>query len=120
MDYEVAPRQHKFSERPDNGIQRLPVKLPGGKVKFIGSREGAGHTSDDTSEESDEERKEVHPIKPVDDVSTGARFGRAAVVDIIGMKDKVTRIAAAKEQIAGICQDILSDPENGVRLACVL
>jgi nucleolar complex protein 3 len=88
-------------------------------VKFIGSREEAGHISDDTGEESDEERKEVQPINRVDDVSTGARFGRAAVVDIIGTKDRDTRIAAAKEQIAGICQDILSDPEQGVRLALV-
>lgn len=51
----------------------------------------------------------------VEDVSTGARFGRPAVIDIIGNKSRTARIQGAKDQIAGICQEIIADPENSVR-----
>ena len=50
----------------------------------------------------------------VEDVSTGARFGRPAVVDVIAQKSRKARIQGAKEQIAGLCQEILGDPENSV------
>ena len=66
-------------------------------------------------EESAEGDTEVATLPKVEDVSTGARFGRPAVVDVIGQRSRKARIQGAKEQIAGLCQEILGDPENSVR-----
>ncbi|KAH9946186.1 nucleolar complex-associated protein 3 [Epithele typhae] len=67
------------------------------------------------SESADEEAAAAsHP--KVDDVSTGARFGRPAVVDVISQKSRKARVQGAKEQIAGLCQEIMGDPENSLGL----
>ncbi|CAE7127135.1 unnamed protein product [Rhizoctonia solani] len=56
----------------------------------------------------------VSDTKPpvIEDVATGARFGRPAVRDIVSQKSRKARIEAAKEQLASICQDIMAEPEN--------
>jgi nucleolar complex protein 3 len=56
----------------------------------------------------------------VEDVATGARFGRPAVRDIIQQKSRKARIEAAKEQLASICQEIMAEPENSVSFSCPL
>ena len=88
------------------------------KIDFNAAMKRARATA--FEEEEEEESEEEEPEAPqdsfkVEDVSTGARFGRPAVVDVIMMKSRKARIQAAKEQIAGICQEIVSDPENSVR-----
>lgn len=118
MPYEVEPRKRRKSwdSEEETGIERLPIKLQNGKVQHTGVKVAAPvpFSEDEESEEVEEETIEV-PRPNVEDVSTGARFGRLAVVDLISIKSRKARIQAAKEQLASICQDIIADPENGVR-----
>ncbi|TCD69731.1 hypothetical protein EIP91_006498 [Steccherinum ochraceum] len=122
MPYEVAPRKRKVAwqldEEKDKGISRLPIKLADGSVQtssakvFLPQEEKAESESEFESDEED-----TRPSRPVvEDVSTGARFGRPAVVDVIGNKSRKVRLQLAKEQLAGICQEIISDPENSLGL----
>ncbi|TFK54919.1 nucleolar complex-associated protein 3 [Heliocybe sulcata] len=97
-------------------VKRLPIKLADGRIQ---KSEGQVRVApeDDESEEEDSERSEEEAEVPqVEDVSTGARFGRPAVVDIISKKSRKARVEAAKEQIASICQEIVADPENSLGL----
>lgn len=123
MPYEVEPRKRRKSwdSEEETGIQRLPIKLQNGMVQRTGLKVAvtASFSGDDESEEIEEEAIEVHRPN-VEDVSTGARFGRLAVVDLISIKSRKARIQAAKEQLASICQDIIADPENGVRYLSLL
>jgi nucleolar complex protein 3 len=117
MAYEKIPRKKKVSwdDEKKSGIQRLPIKLPDGRIQETGriavppSDIDSDSSSGDSSLDDDEGE-----TRKVEDVSTGARFGRPSVVDVVGTKSRIARIQAAKEQIAGICQEILADPENSV------
>ena len=92
-------------------VSRLPIKLANGRVEKTGDREGSVETTT-ASDSSAGEEEEAQP--PRNDVTTGARFGRPAVADILMTKSRRLRVQAAKEQIAGICQDIIAEPEIGV------
>ena len=118
MDYELAPRKHSEQGKDKAaGVQRLPIKLADGRIRETGrNQKQKEETSESESEES--EHEELPPPRIREDVSTGARFGRAAVVDVIGTKSRKERIHLAKEQIGELCQSIVSDPENNVR--CLL
>jgi len=96
------------------GVSRLPIKLPNGTIVETGERIVQEEESE--SEEEDNIPAHQEPERRVEDVATGARFGRPAVATIIGTSSRQRRIQMAKEQIAGICQDILADPENSVSL----
>lgn len=123
MPYEAKPRKRRPEWEPesekDKGIERLPIKLADGRIQKTNAKvylpkEGQDDVSED---ESSDEAYPEPPHKPVvEDVSTGARFGRPAVVDVVGHKSRKARIQLAKEQIASICQEIVSDPENSVRI----
>ena len=119
MPYEAMPRKRRPSwepeEKKEKGVERLPIKLSDGRILKSGDKVMLGR---EESEESDDESEEEEPIpeQKVEDVSTGARFGRPAVVDVIGNKSRKARIQGAKEQIAGICQEIVADPENSVNI----
>jgi nucleolar complex protein 3 len=114
MPYETNPRIRRPSwdieDKP--AIKRLPIKLADGHIRQTGVRFSALHSAENERQQP-EEKASQDPTR-VEDVSTGARFGRAAVVDVVGIQSKKERIQRAKEQIAGICQEILSDPENNV------
>lgn len=117
MPYETAPRiSQAFQEPKQKRVQRLPIKLTDGRVQELGVKSTIVDSED--SEDDDEEEEESPPVaqssRKVDDVSTGARFGRAAIVDVITRTSRKARIQEAKNQIAGICQDIISDPESSV------
>lgn len=118
MPYESAPRnQHRsWDLQKDHAVQSLPIKLANGHIQKTGSKNmvlpSVDVENDGESEES--ERLEINERERVEDISTGARFGRTAVVDIIGNKDRKTRLQGAKDQIAGICQEIVAEPENSV------
>lgn len=119
MSYEKAPRKRRPEWEPTKteGVQGLPIKLADGRVRQTGTKVATAPVvipDEDTSEEEVEE--EDSRTKRMDDVSTGARFGRPAVVDVVGNKSQSARIHGAKEQIAGICQEIVADPENSVRI----
>ncbi|TFK42615.1 nucleolar complex-associated protein-domain-containing protein [Crucibulum laeve] len=121
MPYETAPRKRRPSwEAPEKReIQRLPIKLADGKIQKSGSKSIAQVDKDSEDDQADmESEKENQTVehKPLDDVSTGARFGRTGVLDIVGVKSRKSRIAGAKVQIASICQEILADPENSLGL----
>lgn len=117
MSYEVAPRKRRPSWDPESekekGVERLPIKLANGRIqksntKVFFPQEEAESSSDESEPPPQEE------VSRVEDVSTGARFGRPAVLDVISKKSRKARVQAAKEQIAGICQEIVADPENSV------
>jgi nucleolar complex protein 3 len=118
MSYEAVPREQQPADRntEPKGILRLPIKLADGRIQNAG--QAHLHALIDSEESSsEEEEQEPIPTAPLktEDVATGARFGRAAVIDIITIKSRKSRIQAAKTQIAGICQDILAEPEDSVR-----
>jgi nucleolar complex protein 3 len=116
MPYETAPRPRRpsWDEDSDYEVQRLPIKHSDGRVENVGVK--LRKTRDQSSEESDEEEpaKELTP-EPREDATLGSRFGRRSVVDLVTTKSRKERIHAAKEQIASICQEIIGDPEDGVR-----
>jgi nucleolar complex protein 3 len=117
MPYESAPRKPSSAwEREEQSqIQRLPIKLADGKIKEIGTKPVKSKARELVEEgSSDEERDESPEITRVEHVSTGARFGRASVADVLNTKSRKAKVEQAKEQIAGICQEILADPENSV------
>ena len=119
MPYETAPRKRRPSWEPESdkgqGIERLPIKLSDGRVLKTKSKVYLPQEEkEDSSDESDSSPPEEEESR-VEDVATGARFGRPAVVDVVGQKSRKARVQAAKEQIAGICQEIVADPENSVR-----
>ena len=117
MAYESAPRKPSSAwEREEQSqIQRLPIKLADGKIKEIGAKPVKSAARELVEEESsDEEQDEPPEITRVEDVSTGARFGRASVADVLNTKSRKAKVELAKDQIAGISQEILADPENSV------
>lgn len=119
MPYETAPRKRRpsWESSANQGIQGLPIKLADGRIQKTGAKLKQLPTSEDTEDESEDANEEEDEQTPRrEDVSTGARFGRPAVVDIIGNKSRAARIQGAKDQIASICQDIMADPENSVCL----
>lgn len=118
MPYETSAhtRRHLWNS-PKSEVQRLPIKLPDGRIKGIGTKVITAKTVTVSSEDEDSSMSgpESEPETPkVEDVSTGARFGRVSVVEVLQTKSRRHRIEMAKVQIAGICQDILADPENSV------
>jgi nucleolar complex protein 3 len=123
MPYEVAPRKRRpsWNSDDDHNIHHLPTKLPDGRIQKSVSKPTALHAvdglddwTDDDAAEQVQKQAEMDARYHVEDVSTGARFGRPAVIDIIGNKSRKARIQGAKDQIAGICQEIIADPENSV------
>ncbi|KAG5654528.1 hypothetical protein H0H81_001169 [Sphagnurus paluster] len=119
MAYEKAPRRRHLSWEPESGkaVKGLPIKLPNGQIQASGMKlMSIPIVKPDEDSEKDEQELEELSVRRVDDVSTGARFGRTAVVDIVGNKSRAARIHGAKEQIAGICQEIVADPENSLGL----
>ncbi|KAF8212271.1 nucleolar complex-associated protein-domain-containing protein [Mycena galopus ATCC 62051] len=117
MPYETAPRKRRpsWESPPDQGIQKLPIKLPDGRIQKTGTKLKLLPTSEDTDEESEDDA-EVPEEPRREDVSTGARFGRPAVVDVVANKSRTARLQGAKDQIASICQEIMADPENSLGL----
>ncbi|EAU88570.2 nucleolar complex-associated protein 3 [Coprinopsis cinerea okayama7 len=116
MPYELKPRVVKVKDDPkEREVQRLPIKLPDGKVKSSGTRAVLTDGSEDEESEEESEIEGPAPIK-IEDGSTGARFGRPAVADVLKTSSRKLRVQLAKEQIAGICNDILADPENSLVL----
>lgn len=117
MPYESVPRARRASWDSDQntGVERLPIKLSNGKIQKTGVKFRLGR------EEADESDDEVAAPPPTDtgykpeDIATGARFGRRSVVEVVTTKSRKARIHGAKEQLASICQEIVSDPENSVR-----
>jgi nucleolar complex protein 3 len=118
MEYESRPRQRRNSWEPEEGkgVSRLPIKHADGRIQKSTQKVVVAPESPEESEESEDE-PEPEPVRPMrDDVATGARFGRPAVVDVISKGSRKDRIQAAREQIASICQEILGDPENSVHI----
>jgi hypothetical protein len=117
MPYETIPRKQPTALEAPDEVKRLPIKLANGKIQETGTKSIASRpppSEKDSDDDSESEPEEMS--RKVEDVSTGARFGRPAVVDVLQTKSRKHRVEMAKEQIAGICQDILADPENGVSL----
>jgi nucleolar complex protein 3 len=115
QSYERLPRKAGGAakvEKKQKMVSRLPIKLPSGQIQQTGVREGSVQTDEDMVGAKDA-YPQKHP-KPAKRDFSGAGFGRASVADVVRIGSRLERIQSAKEQIAGICQDILSEPENGV------
>ena len=116
MPYETQPRKQQKWD-PDEGkeIKGLPIKLADGKILQTGSKAVTTRAPSESPEpSSSEEEQDELPEQKVEDVSTGARFGKPAVVDVLKTSSRKAKIEGAKNQIASICQEILADPENCV------
>ncbi|KAJ8594323.1 nucleolar complex-associated protein 3 [Rhizopogon salebrosus TDB-379] len=121
MPYERVPRrpQGTSEAKKDRHVQGLPIKSADGRIHATGKTTAALPSSDEEGSDSDEsvEEQEIPvEVNKIDDVSTGARFGRPAVIDVVGNKSRTTRIQGAKDQIASICQEIIAEPENSLGL----
>jgi nucleolar complex protein 3 len=116
MSYEAVPRRRRPSwSDGEVVIDRLPIKLRDGKIKRTGPKLVIHAQSEEESEEHPPEQwPEPEPTR--EDITTGARFGRLSVIDVISNPSRKLRIQLAKEQIANICQEIVADPENSVRV----
>jgi nucleolar complex protein 3 len=117
MSYEAVPRRRRPSwSEEDVVIDRLPIKHRDGKIERTGPKLVI-------RAQSEEEREEDSPVRipeleaAREDITTGARFGRLSVIDVISNPSRKLRIQTAKEQIASICQEIVADPENSVRVS---
>ncbi|CAE6421607.1 unnamed protein product [Rhizoctonia solani] len=115
LPYEKAGRPRPPS--PKRQAERLPIKLGDGRIQSTGAREVLSD-SEGQEESEEDESVAVSETKPpvIEDVATGARFGRPAVRDIVGQKSRKARIESAKEQLASICQEIIAEPENSLGL----
>ncbi|KAJ4487994.1 nucleolar complex-associated protein-domain-containing protein [Lentinula aciculospora] len=116
MPYEVAPRKLQERSRTEiEGPERLPIKLKDGTIQKTGRTNVPlpVETRSETSQ-SEDEILDDEPVR--DDAATGARFGRLSVIDVLETKSRRARVQIAKDQIASICQAVLSDPENSLSL----
>ncbi|KAF8311250.1 NOC3p-domain-containing protein [Clavulina sp. PMI_390] len=115
--YVRKQKKPAYSET-ETGAERLPIKMPDGKLKkrgYLPVQEVEGSSDeDDGIEDATRAMEQLAP--PREDISTGARFGRPAVTAVIGTKSRKARIQAAKEQLASICQEVVADPENSIGL----
>lgn len=120
MPYETGTRKTTDTWKSDpekkKGIERLPIKLADGHIQKSKSKVFLDVEEESVEESEEEETSVPEPRSRVEDVATGARFGRLAVVDVVSIKSRKARVEAAKEQIAGISQEIVADPENSVRV----
>lgn len=114
MPYETVPRKARANSAEPTEVSRLPIKLANGKILKTGMKAVTTKTVQQPEESEESEEEEEEEPRKVEDVATGARFGRPAVVDVLSTKSRSHRIALAKDQIAGICQEIMADPENSV------
>ncbi|CAE6517704.1 unnamed protein product [Rhizoctonia solani] len=116
LPYEIAGRPRPPS--PKRQTERLPIKLGDGRIQSTGARE-VQSDSEENEESEEDDNMTVSDTKPpvIEDVATGARFGRPAVRDIVNQKSRKARIEAAKEQLASICQEIMAEPENSEIMA---
>lgn len=119
MSYEAVPRPRRPSwSDGEIVIDRLPIKLRDGKIKRTGPKlviQSQTHSEEESEEHSPERWPEPGPAR--EDITTGARFGRLSVIDVLSNSSRKLRIQLAKEQIANICQEIVADPENSVRVS---
>jgi len=112
--YERLPRKVggiKDTEGKARLVPRLPIKLPSGQIQQTGVRQGSTESSDDGEEPDPPPQK---PLKQNKRYFAGTMFGKASVGDVIRIQPRPERIQSAKEQIAEICQEIMSEPEKGV------
>ncbi|KAI0064596.1 nucleolar complex-associated protein 3 [Artomyces pyxidatus] len=119
MSYEAVPRKRRPSwsdEERRKTVERLPIKLGDGRIQKSGGKVIVGPEEEEDESEEEGLAEEEHPEPQREDVATGARFGRASVLDVVTTKSRKLRIQGAKEQIAGICQEIVADPENSLGL----
>ncbi|KAF9480132.1 NOC3p-domain-containing protein [Pholiota conissans] len=116
MPYETVPRKQRVETDKPTEVERLPIKLANGKFLKTGTKTVTSKTVVVQEESSEDESEEEEEPQRVEDVATGARFGRPAVVYVLQTKSRKRRIEMAKDQIAGICQEIMADTENSLGL----
>lgn len=104
-------------------VERLPIKLADGRLIQTGVQD-LPHAYDIEEEESElsgpSEAEQDGRSLNAEDRFTGTRFGRLAVFDVVSQGSRKRRIEVAKDQIASICQEIVVNPENSVRVGRIL
>ncbi|KAI9458484.1 nucleolar complex-associated protein 3 [Russula earlei] len=116
MSYETVSRRRR-QPWPEGEvvIDGLPIKLRDGQIKRTGPKLVIQAQSEEKSDDSPSERR-LEPEQTREDITTGARFRRLPIIDVISNPSRKLRIQIAKEQIASLCEDIVSDPENSLGL----
>ncbi|KZO99597.1 NOC3p-domain-containing protein, partial [Calocera viscosa TUFC12733] len=121
QSYELKGRKRRREWEEDDTpkpIGRLPIKLANGQVKRLKDLDGRPAPPPVQEEESSEEERVEEEVQEerTNNVATGNRFGRPAPSVVLSLPTRAERVGRAKEQIAGICQDIMADPENNLGL----
>jgi nucleolar complex protein 3 len=108
-------------ERPV--VERLPIKLADGRLIQTGVKDlPRAYDIEEYETESSEPSEAEQDGRSLNagDRFTGTRFGRLAVFDVVSQGSRKRRIEGAKDQIASICQEIVANPENSVRVGRIL
>ncbi|KZT61823.1 nucleolar complex-associated protein 3 [Calocera cornea HHB12733] len=120
--YEINGRKRRREWEEDDApkpIGRLPIKLANGQVKRLKDLDGRPvpvPVQEEESSSEEESEEEAQEEERTNNVATGNRFGRPAPAVVLSLPTRAERVQRAKEQIAGICQDVMADPENSLGL----
>ncbi|KAG9001125.1 hypothetical protein FRB94_004923 [Tulasnella sp. JGI-2019a] len=99
-------RSRHTEENSKKGAARLPVKLLDGTVKHRGHRPAEIAEPESSEEESDDSDEETE--------QAAGPSGSQARVEAIPADSRKARVRSAQEEIAVICQEIVTDPENNL------
>lgn len=113
----------ELDPRKGTNVGRLPIKLATGElqkvegkihipsqVKIKRDAQGRPIVEKDSDEES-EVNEESADDEPAEGAGLGRRWGRAAVADVVSIKNPAERKRAVKEQIASLGAEIVSGGE---------
>ncbi|KAG8873526.1 hypothetical protein FRB97_006655 [Tulasnella sp. 331] len=107
--------RHNEQDEENKGAVRLPVKLLDGTVKQRGHRPVEAPVASSNEDESDERGEGSKTDEDVTDMEAGPSGSRApSLVEATTANSRKDRVRKAQEEIALICQDIVTDPENNL------
>ncbi len=111
----ASAKKQKLPVRGENGWLQDEDSDEGedAQAEASGSRVTKSAVALDDDEDDSEEEQAPAVQERKSNVETGARFGMMAPYSIMEIASRPTRLAAAREQIARLAQNILSDPEAG-------
>lgn len=103
------------SQDPNRGstVKRLPIKLPSGEIQRVAGSTKLPSQLKKPVVVSESEASESEPEEEVapEGQGLGRRWGRAAVADVVAIKNPAERKRAVKEQIASLGAEIVSGGE---------
>lgn len=113
--YERQPRA--LLEEDHKGSARLPVKLRDGTIRQTGNRPAKESESESEASEGESHGEDDDVSEPTSTWETPVASGSQRPAIEFGADSRKERIRRAQEELATICQDIVTDPEENVKLA---